>query len=78
MKKILLIFLVGTMLYNYSCSNESTIETTFEKTASGIPVTVIQLQSQPFEEYLNLTGIIKANSQINIVSEAPPIFSCRF
>ena len=69
MKKILLIFLVGTMLYNYSCSNESTIEATIEKTASGIPVTVIQLQSQPFEEYLNLTGIIKANSQINIVSE---------
>ena len=66
MKKILLILLLGTMVFTYSCSDENNAEATAEIVASGIPVTVMQLQNQPFEEYLNLTGVIKANSQINI------------
>lgn len=75
MKKILLTLLLGMVVLNYSCSDNSNAETTTEKTAPGIPVTVIQLQSQPFEEYLNLTGIIKANSQIKIVAEESGILT---
>jgi membrane fusion protein, multidrug efflux system len=69
MKTIIYTLLIGMAILNYSCSDESNAEMATEKTESGIAVTVITLENEPFEEYLNLTGIIKANSQINIVAE---------
>ena len=49
MKKILLTLLLGTVVLNYGCSDDSNAEATTETAARGIPVTVIQLQSEPFE-----------------------------
>jgi len=73
MKNILYIslFLVLALLFN-NCSTDSNAENVNpERTTkkSGIPVSVTTLENSPFEEYLNLTGIIKANSQVNVVAE---------
>jgi RND family efflux transporter MFP subunit len=60
---------LGMAVINYSCSNEGNAEISNDKVDSGIAVTVMTLENEPFEEYLNLTGMIKANSQINIIAE---------
>ncbi|MBE9510411.1 MAG: efflux RND transporter periplasmic adaptor subunit [Bacteroidetes bacterium] len=70
MKIILIILIFVSSILLLSCSSKSNAETT--KTAekvSGTPVKTSLLIDGQFEEYLNLTGIIKANSQVKLVAE---------
>ncbi|NOG44180.1 MAG: efflux RND transporter periplasmic adaptor subunit [Calditrichaeota bacterium] len=74
MKTILLTLFVFSSLILTSCSEESnakTIETdkSISEEKVGIPVKISTLTGSQFEEYLNLTGVIKANSQVKIVAE---------
>lgn len=69
--KVLIFFLL-TVFLSFSlngCSGESKAETANVIEPKGIPVTVSPISNSSFREYLNLTGIIKANSQVNIVAE---------
>lgn len=69
MKFILMTLLFGLVVISTSCSEKSNAEAVNEQPESSMAVSVMTLQSEPFEEYLNLTGTIKANSQIKIVAE---------
>lgn len=70
MKKfsILLVLILTTMFYG--CSGESKAEIASSKDDDkGVPVTIKKVTNSSFQEYLNLTGIIKANSQVNLIAE---------
>ncbi len=71
MKKILIIILILNSAFFFSCSEEGKAETTSEtvKKVIGTPVKTSILVGGQFNEYLNLTGVIKANSQVKIVAE---------
>jgi membrane fusion protein, multidrug efflux system len=73
MKNILIALLfIGNMLF-IGCSGESNAETKVAKPAEekvvGTAVKISRLVDGQFDEYLNLTGVIKANSQVKIVAE---------
>ena len=71
MKNILITLLVFSIVSLMGCSGESNAETAKAETKKemGTPVKIILLVDGQFEEYLNLTGILKANSQVKIVAE---------
>ena len=70
MKTILIIiFLFTCMVWVNSCSQEGNAETAKISEKSGIAVSVMSLKSDTFREYLNLTGVVKANSQVQLVAE---------
>ena len=69
MKSVLSIIIVLGSLFFMNCSGEGNAETTTLKKEAGTPVKISVLVDGQFEEYLNLTGVIKANSQVKIVAE---------
>ncbi len=70
MKKILtaLILFASLALIN-GCSQEGNAETTKIPVKRGTAVSVKLLKSETFREYLNLTGVVKASSQVQLVAE---------
>jgi len=66
--RIYLLILILALLA-WSCSQDSKAEDSNSKTNPGLPVVTKALQKTAFEEYLNLTGVVKARNQIKVVAE---------
>ncbi len=69
MKSILVILIFFGSILLLSCTQEGNAETKEVNKEIGVPVKTTLLIDGQFEEFLNLTGVIKANSQIKLVAE---------
>ncbi len=68
MKKLLaILFLLYLGLSLNGCSEETSANNNSEE--KGIPVKTMVLELQPFNEYLKITGTVKARNQIDIIAE---------
>ncbi len=68
MKKLLaILFLLYLGLSLNGCSEETSANNNSEE--KGIPVKTMALELQPFNEYLKITGTVKARNQIDIIAE---------
>lgn len=69
MRKIIAVLLLTIMsLVFWQCSKEVPAGQS-QSTTKGIPVSIMELKTRPFSEYLNVTGTVEARNRIQIIVE---------
>jgi membrane fusion protein, multidrug efflux system len=68
MRFIIIMAITVLSLTAIHCSKDSSAEQ-INETSKGQPVKVVQLQPKEFQQYLQLTGTLKAKSQVDIIVE---------
>ena len=68
MKSLIVFLLIGLSLLSWQCSSDSAAEKMVQETKTS-PVKVLKLDPKSFQEFLSVTGTLKAKSHVDIIIE---------